>query len=457
MNRFITPFKREFWEHKGSFAWLPAVLGLLICLLMAGALVAVSSGAFDVRGNIDFNFSDTDEEMHDGYAREHEIRMIEALTRAREELVRSREALKDNVSGKRVHDIERHLADTQAKLAEKQRELAEEGIHIDLSVMMANVDEDTIRDQIAREFDREIAKLDAQLARETARSKALPPVPPIPPVPPLPGVDAQEPNTSDATGNVRKFPSQIIVIDKDEDTRQNFSEENVDDMNKVIKVFFALFSGLMIVVSVFYLLGSLFSDRKDQSILFWKSMPVSETQQVLTKLGTGLVLLPTIAVITATLVALVFQLLAMIFVGAHSPTTTAMELWSGTHPISIAFNHWFIAMGVSLWSLPFFAWLLLASAGARRSPFMLAIIPPAVIMLFEELVFDTNTILSLVVSRIPSLVIEEGAGSGFVMFERAGLTDFGNFVASPGLWMGLVISALMLAACVWLRNNRYEV
>lgn len=453
MNRFITPFKREFWEHKGSFAWLPAVLGLLICLLMAGALVAVSSGALNVSNDIEFSFNDDQEERH-ASAREHELRMVEALMLAREELVRSRDALKNNVSGKHAHDIERHLADAQAKLAEKQRELAEEGIHIDLSVMMANIDQDSIRREITRELDREIAKLDAQLARETARSNALPPVPPVPPIPPVPGLDSQP---TEATGPVRTFPSEIIVIEKDEDTRQNFSQENVEDMNKVIKIFFALFSGLMIVVSVFYLLGSLYSDRKDQSILFWKSMPVSETQQVLTKLATGLVLLPTIAVITATLVALVFQWLAMIFVGLQSPTTTAMELWSGTHPIGIALNHWFIAMGVSLWSLPFFAWLLLASAGARRSPFMLAIIPPAIIMLFEELVFDSNTILTLITSRIPSLVIEEGARSGFVMFERAGLADFGNFIASPGLWIGLVFAALMLAGCVWLRNNRYEI
>lgn len=445
MNRYLTPFKREFWEHKGSFVWLPAAVAVLASLLMLSALTLVSTGIVNIHGDIDISFDD-----HPiPHAQMSDAHRHQTLQQAREQLLAGREALIQQHSD----DWARQMHETQATLDEANRELAEAGIALNLRMPDDNVDQAQIRAQVEREISREIAKLDAELA--ALEHTAQPPVAPVAPTEPLAPVADQLELPADNA--LRTFPSEVIEIEKDEQTRQQFNDENIRDMNKVIKVFFALFSAIMILVCIYYLLSSLYSDRKDQSILFWKSMPVSETQQVLTKLATAVFVLPTIAALAALAVGLVFQWLGMIFVTLHSTNTSALELWLGTHPVTLAFNHWLVALGVGLWSLPFFAWLMLASAAAKRSPLMLAVVPPLLLALFEKLVLGSNLLLSLLQDRIPSLVIDDSANTGFMMFERAGLTNMGNFFGSAGLWLGLLVSAAMVAATIWLRNNRYEI
>src|SRR5690625_2852310 len=58
--------------------------------------------------------------------------------------------------------------------------------------------------------------------------------------------------------------------------------------------FQAIFVLILLLTIPFYLLSCLYTDRRDQSILFWKSLPVSETRSVLTKLGTAVFLAPAI-------------------------------------------------------------------------------------------------------------------------------------------------------------------
>lgn len=458
MKRYLTPVKREFWEYKGSFVYLPAAAAVCIALLMLGALTLYASGVLNIvhdghaihlqndKGQVrwDIDFDEDDQEV--------QVLVREQLLQAREELIAARDNIHQQVD---TEEIARAMEEAQAEIARAQQELDQQGIAIKLDKMVPPVDVAKIHDQARAQLDREIAKLDRQLARLDRQADLMPAPPEAPAVPePFPAPEA--PAAPDAPDlEIRQFPSQVIVIEN-HDTKNEFLSQNLEEINNVFRVFYALFSGLMIIVAIFYLISALYTDRKDNSILFWKSMPVTETQQVLTKLAVALLALPTIAVAAALLVNLVFTVLAMIFAASYSASTSAWAIWSGANLISLAFEHWFVALGVSLWSLPFFAWLILASAGAKRSPFMLASLPPLAVVIFEEVVFDSNWLLSVIASRIPALRIQEDA-AGFLDFEKSGLAEFGNLMASPGLWLGLLVAAAMVYAAIWLRNNRYEI
>src|SRR5206468_10746510 len=54
----------------------------------------------------------------------------------------------------------------------------------------------------------------------------------------------------------------------------------------------ALIMGTALIVGIFYCLDALYGERRDRSILFWKSLPVSDVMAVLSKLAIPIVILP---------------------------------------------------------------------------------------------------------------------------------------------------------------------
>ena len=54
----------------------------------------------------------------------------------------------------------------------------------------------------------------------------------------------------------------------------------------------ALIMGTALLVGIFYSLDALYGERRDRSIFFWKSLPVSDLITVLSKLAIPLVIVP---------------------------------------------------------------------------------------------------------------------------------------------------------------------
>lgn len=200
-------------------------------------------------------------------------------------------------------------------------------------------------------------------------------------------------------------------------------------------------------VGAFYCLDALHGERRDRSILFWKSLPVSDGTTVLAKAGIPLVVLPLLG-----FVVVVGTQFAILLVG------TAALLWGGTDPTPLlAPSAWFraprVAYGVAvhaLWHAPLYAWLLLASAWARRMPLLWAVLPPFVAGVFERVAFGTTHVGALLQWRLTGALPEAfdlGARDGFGLLPA-------KFLASPGLWAGLICASLFLAAAVRLRRAR---
>ncbi|MCJ9430803.1 hypothetical protein [Kordiimonas marina] len=141
-------------------------------------------------------------------------------------------------------------------------------------------------------------------------------------------------------------------------------------------------------VVFFSLLSSLYEERRDRSILFWKSMPVADWQEVLAKLVMPVFVAPFIflgIVIAAQLAIALLLSLVVMFQGGP-----VLALW----PLGFMFKGWF-SMGfqyliMALWALPLFAWVLLVSAYANRMPFLWAVLTPIVLIVGEDLVLGTH-------------------------------------------------------------------
>lgn len=139
-----------------------------------------------------------------------------------------------------------------------------------------------------------------------------------------------------------------------------------------------LFSMVLAFVVFFYLLGALYDDRKDRSILFWKSLPASDTLTLVSKLLSAMVVAPLIFWVIYVLTHIVITLLVSIAVMAlgENPWTLFISLYNPFQAWSMVLASY---MAQSIWALPLYGWLLLVSAFAPRIPLLFAILPPVIL------------------------------------------------------------------------------
>lgn len=128
-------------------------------------------------------------------------------------------------------------------------------------------------------------------------------------------------------------------------------------------------------VVFFYLLGALYDERRDRSVLFWKSLPVSDTQTVLSKVLTALIVAPVTASVVALLVMLGFGILASLFIliNGGNPFTI---YWAQLRPLQLTWALFGWIPVYAMWALPTAGWLMLCSAWAKSKPFLWAVLLP---------------------------------------------------------------------------------
>ena len=208
-----------------------------------------------------------------------------------------------------------------------------------------------------------------------------------------------------------------------------------------------------IVVGVFYCLGTLYNERRDRSILFWKSMPVSDLTTLLSKITIPLIVLP----VAAFVVICVTQLLMFLFDSAALASRGGefAQLWS-TVPLP---RLWglvgYLLVTLALWHAPLYAYLLALSAWVKKGPFLWAVLPPIALSVFEKVAFDTSYVSDLIRNRLSGSFGAAFAGT-FQHKQNFRLpeADPAKFLMSPGLWIGLVVAVGLFALAVWLRRRR---
>jgi ABC-2 type transport system permease protein len=209
-----------------------------------------------------------------------------------------------------------------------------------------------------------------------------------------------------------------------------------------------------IVFAIFYALASLHGERRDRSILFWKSLPVSDLTTVLSKATLPLVVLPvaTAAVALATLALMLGLAIAVLGASGLDPSL----LWQRLDLVWISISIPYGLVVLALWHAPVIGWLMLVSAWAKRMTVLWALAPPAAICLFERLALGTTHAWDFLRHRLAigfsvGFTTIAGHSSAVMGLERP---DPAHLLANPGLWGGLVVAAACLAACVWLRRTR---
>ena len=207
------------------------------------------------------------------------------------------------------------------------------------------------------------------------------------------------------------------------------------------------------IVGFFYCLDALYGERRDRSILFWKSLPVSDLTTVLSKASVPLLVLPLIAF--GIIVVTQFMML-LISTAVLMPSGLAGTSWANFKLFQQSVIMLYTLIVIALWHAPVYGWALLISGIVRRATFLWAVIPPFAIAIFEKITFNTSYFSSMLKNRL--------LGAGDTAFDLqmhhsisidslAQLTP-GKFLATPGLWLGLIFAAAFIIVAVRLRRYR---
>jgi ABC-2 type transport system permease protein len=205
------------------------------------------------------------------------------------------------------------------------------------------------------------------------------------------------------------------------------------------------------IVSLVYLLDCLFAERKDRSILFWKSLPVSDAETVLAKLGLALVVVP---LLTLAMAVLCYCLMAGLLPLRYEHMRTAFDLahvGRGLAALPQLANNWLFTV---LWFAPGAAYLMLASVLAKRAPLAYAVLPPVVLFMIEQLLLDSNYVGGFLQGWIAPWASAIAQTDPENPFGRMGGPDWLTILQQPDLWLGLAATAVMVYMVIRLRRYR---
>jgi ABC-2 type transport system permease protein len=208
-----------------------------------------------------------------------------------------------------------------------------------------------------------------------------------------------------------------------------------------------------IVVGVFYCLDALHGERRDRSILFWKSLPVSDRTTVLAKTSVPFVVLPLFVWALSLAMQLIMLTWSTVVLLSNPPAVSMLWRQAEIFQSSLALLYGLVA--ITLWLAPIYGWLLLVSAWARRATFLWAVLPPAALAIFEWIAFRTSYIGLLLAHRVTgwfkqAFDLQPQGGQSHPLMHLTPL----KFLTTPGLWIGLAFAVGFLAAAIRLRRYR---
>jgi ABC-2 type transport system permease protein len=248
----------------------------------------------------------------------------------------------------------------------------------------------------------------------------------------------------------------VSMIDLPQKTRA-LSALDPAQQREAIAMPYDMVAGLLMltamIVGMFYCLSAFQGERRDRSILFWKSLPVSDLTTVLSKASIPFVVLPVLTFAITVATQWIMLLLSTAVLWANG--LNAATLWTRLSFFQMSlYLLYHLATVHALWQAPLYGWLLLVSAWARRAAFLWAVLPLLAIGAVEKLVFNTQHFAGMLENRFSGGGTEALTMPGTLPMNPMTHLTPGTYLSSSGLWIGVAFTAICLVAAVQLRRYR---
>jgi ABC-2 type transport system permease protein len=222
---------------------------------------------------------------------------------------------------------------------------------------------------------------------------------------------------------------------------------------------FTPFIAIGFIVQVYYFINCLFDEKRDQSIMFWRSLPVSDSMTIASKLLTGALVIPAIFLSAATVLMLLTLLLCIVAcVILYTGYDISLWSWFGNAGLVSSIGYmWLSLIPTAVWLLPLYSWLMLASVYAKKAPFLWAVLPIVTLLIVEAIVVNYLNIsqpffghfiadyFSITPDNLAIIAMEDT--SRFSAYE---------LLISQIDYRTVLVSASLLFAVYWCRVNKSE-
>ena len=202
-----------------------------------------------------------------------------------------------------------------------------------------------------------------------------------------------------------------------------------------------------------YSLSTFADERKDRSLIFWRSLPVSDLTTVLSKVFTVTLIVPLMVLPYIILLQLVSMTSASIFFATNDIVSFGW-LW-GSYIFTDWFRIIFSLWAQALWSLPLFLWLMLAGTYAAR-PIAGAIVPPVILIVLEGIIFKTNLVLEFIENRIGFWSRSDSFPKEYQEIRVVDISDILLLFSTQAFWIGILASVILVAGIVYVRSSNSD-
>ncbi|GMR05787.1 MAG: ABC transporter permease [Gammaproteobacteria bacterium] len=233
-----------------------------------------------------------------------------------------------------------------------------------------------------------------------------------------------------------------------------------------------IINSVLLIVMFFYLLDSLYGERKDRTILFWKSLPVSNMQTVLSKLAIAVFVIPVIIFFTTALANFITLGLQSLFFYRNQYAVNL--LWQQTDVTGLSLFSIFLLIQQTIWYFPVMGWLLFCSVWCRKPPIIVAVLIPVILVFIDSSFMLGTGISEILLERLPLGIMSMQLGNesslmaynyslseqqlpGFNMsagISVPSINDILSFLMNVKVWMGLLIGFLFIGMAISLRRWR---
>jgi len=222
------------------------------------------------------------------------------------------------------------------------------------------------------------------------------------------------------------------------------------------------------VLTIFYCLDALYAERKNKSILFWRSLPVTDAETVISKLLTAVVVIPLITLAVVMVAHIINLVLTSIFISTQGGSPGYM-IWQSAPAVlfDVGVAMFLMMLMLPIWFSPFIGWFLFVSAWTKRSPLLTAFLPLIVLPTLETIILPTHLLWDAIATRFKIWPMFSGMDPDTFFNEEAlarievdvrllDFIDVGGFLASPAMWAGVIVCGIFVTAAIYVRRYRDE-
>ena len=248
-----------------------------------------------------------------------------------------------------------------------------------------------------------------------------------------------------------KFSTDVFA---DSEVVQSMKEATFEQRRAAIKAGLLVLGFPLVIALGFavlaYSLSTFFDERKDKSIIFWRSLPVSDSFTVFSKLIVALVVAPLLVIPALLFLHLVSVTAGSIYFAVSDivPFTWAWQAYPWLDWIRVIFSLWM----QSLWSLPIITWIMLAGAYSRK-PVVAAILPPVVVVLVEGVSLSSSVFLDSLFERVQPWSRASSFPKEYESLGVAELSDIPLLFGMTEFWVGILVSSVFIYLTIYFRSK----